>query len=116
MTFAKRAADDGKILAENKYFSTVYLSMTGYHPVAWMTFITANTFSAADFQDIDLFERAFIEEQKNAFPGGQFAPLVLDVDAVGATTGKRMFTQLMQFKNIAVHYLDHRDLLVEDAI
>jgi hypothetical protein len=76
-----------------------------------MGFAVACCGAAAYLENIDFFERAFIKEQMDALPGGEFPPQMLDVDAFHPASGEGLLAQLEELENIVVHNFNHQLLL-----
>ena len=81
-------------------------------PSPGVAFAAAGRLSPADLEDVDLLERALVEQQVKPLPGGELAALVLDVDALFAAAGVGVLAQLEELEDVAVHDLDHERLLV----
>ena len=108
VAFAERPADDGEVLAEDEDLPSADRAVTGDHPVAGRAFPAFGRGVPSDLEDVDFFEGSFVEQQVEPLPGGQLAPLVLDLDAFIPAAGEGVLSKFMEFEDVAVHDFDHQ--------
>ena len=81
---AERAAEDGDVLGEHADVPAVDGAVAGDHAVAVGPVVgQAEVGRAVPGERVELDERARVEQQVDALPGGQLAPGVLPLDGLG---------------------------------
>ncbi|VTR67867.1 hypothetical protein DESC_640021 [Desulfosarcina cetonica] len=107
MAFAQGPADDREILAEDEDLAAVDAPVAGDHAIAGIIPLGSGGVGASHLEHVQLLERAFVEQQIDAFPGGQLSPVVLRVVAGLAAAHGGLLAHLGQFQDIAMHDLNH---------
>ena len=79
------AADDGEILAEDEHLAAVDGAVAGDHPVTRVALVLVREPAAADLEDVELLERALVQQQFDALARGQLALAVLILDPGGSS-------------------------------
>ena len=86
--FGERAAEDGEILREDVDQAAGDAAVAGDEAVAGRTLrFHAEIVGVVADEFVELFERAFIEQQVDAFAGAELALLVFALAALGAAAG-----------------------------
>ena len=84
--FGKRAAEDGEILREDVGEAAVDAAVAGDEAIAGDDLLVHAEIAAAVLDElVDFFEGAFVEQQFDAFAGGEFAFFVLALAAFGTS-------------------------------
>ena len=91
MRFRQRAAEHGEVLGEQIDGAAVDRAPAGDHAVAGDFLLLHAEFGRAVLDEhVEFLERALVEEQLDALARGQFAALVLGLDALFAAAQARL--------------------------
>src|SRR5581483_11821701 len=93
----ERAAEDREVLREDEDAPAVDLAMARDDRVAEVVLLVeAELGRAVDHELVHLLERAGVEQDVEAFAGGELAALVLRFDAPGAAAQARLLLHLQE--------------------
>ena len=103
--FGQRAAEDGEVLREDEHQAAVDGAVAGDDAVAGnlLGLIHAEIDAAMLLEHVPFFEGVRVEQQLDAFAGGQLALVVLAVDALLATAEAGHFALFFQLADDVVH-------------
>ena len=101
--FRERAAEDGEILGEDVHQAAINAAVAGDEAVAGRALrFHAEIVGVVAHEFVQLLERAFIEQQSDAFARAELALLVLAVAALGATAGFGLGIELAELLQAVV--------------
>ena len=100
-------AEHGEVLGEHEHLAPLDRPPAGDHPVGVRTLLEARGLGAVAGEEVELVERAGVEEVVDALAGEQLALGVLAFDGVWRPGGERLLPALPQVVDLVLHRVAH---------